>query len=294
MNDFLVSVIIPTYKRGEPLTRALHSLTEQTYKNIEVVLVNDCTEEEWISRVEETASRYRDALNINLIHNKGKHGSAAARDAGIENAKGAYVTFLDDDDLYLPQKIESQLAAMIASDADFSITDLEQYDENGKFVEKRERTYIQSTESETLFKYHYLYHMTCTDTLMFKAEYLKKIGGFHCADMGDEFYLIEKAIENGGKFCYDRNCYVRTVVHTKEFGVSMGKSKTNGERRLYLHKKQNFHRFTKKEARQIKVRYKLVMAYAYYRMKKYLPFVGYALQSVFTSLPMTVKYVRKR
>lgn len=294
MSDCLVSVVVPTYKRGLPLTQALDSLKEQTYKNIEVVLVNDCTEPEWMDRVAKTAEGYQGTLNINLIHNTGKHGSAAARDAGIDNARGEYITFLDDDDCYLPQKIESQLAVMIETNADFSITDLEQYDENGKFVEKRERTYIESTANEDLFKYHYLYHMTCTDTLMFKAEYLKKIGGFHCADMGDEFYLIEKAIENGGKFCYDQHCYVRTVVHTKEFGVSMGKSKTNGERQLYLHKKQNFHRFTKKEARQIKVRYKLVMAYAYYRMKKYLPFVGYMLQSVFTSLPLTVKYLKKR
>lgn len=294
MNECLVSVIVPTYKRGEILANALESLTKQTYRNFEVVLVNDCPEEKWISNVEEIANRYKDSMDIHLIHNTGKHGSAAARDVGIANAKGTYITFLDDDDSYLSQKIESQLAVMMETDADFSITDLEQYDENGKFVEKRDRSYIKSTKNEDLFKYHYLYHMTCTDTLMFKAEYLRKIGGFNCADMGDEFYLIEKAIENGGKFCYDQHCYVRTVVHTKEFGVSMGKSKTNGERQLYLHKKQNFHRFTKKEARQIKVRYKLVMAYAYYRMRKYLPFFGYMLHSVFISPIMTLKYLRKR
>ena len=294
MTDCLVSVIIPTYKRGDVLLRALDSIKDQTYKNLEVVVVNDCVEQEWIDKVTEMVEPYLESINLVLVHNQDKHGSAGARDAGIKVAKGTYVTFLDDDDYYLPEKIESQLSVMLEADADFSITDLEQYNEEGKFVEKRERSYIVSTDNESLFKYHYLYHMTCTDTLMFKKDYLEKIGGFNCADMGDEFYLIEKAIENGGKFCYDRHCYVRTVIHTKEFGVSNGMSKINGEKALYLHKKEKFSRFTKKEIKQITVRYKMVLAYAYYRMKKLLPFCGYMLQAVFTSLPMTVRYLKKR
>lgn len=290
----LVSVVVPTYKRGERLSRALDSLKDQTYKNLEVIVVNDCTEPDWIKNVSEIVSRYENSMNVVLIHNEGKHGSAGARDEGISRAKGEYTTFLDDDDYYLPEKIESQLSAMVKHNADFSITDLEQYDENGKFIEKRDRNYIVTTENDTLFKYHYLYHLTCTNTLMFKTEYLRKIGGFNCADMGDEFYLIEKAIENGGVFCYDKSCNVHTVVHTKEFGVSSGMSKINGEKKLYSHKKENFYRFTKKEIRQIKVRYRMVMGYAYYRMRKYLPFCGYMFGAVLTSIPATIWYLKKR
>ena len=244
MNEYLVSVVVPTYKRGEALSKALDSLKNQTYKNIEVIVVNDCTETAWIENVSEIVSRYENSMNVVLIHNEGKHGSAGARDEGICKAKGSYTTFLDDDDYYLPEKIESQLFTMLQNNADFSITDLEQYSENGKFIEKRERSYIETTENDRLFKYHYLYHLTCTNTLMFKTEYLRKIGGFNCADMGDEFYLIEKAIENGGLFCYDKSCNVHTVVHTKEFGVSSGASKINGEKKLYAHKKEKFYRLS--------------------------------------------------
>lgn len=294
MNDYLVSVIVPTYKRREALARALESLKNQTYKNIEVVVVNDCVESDWIDMVTRITDEYKTVMRLVVIHNKDKHGSAAARDVGIGQANGTYITFLDDDDYYLPEKIESQLSAMVDSDSDFSITDLEQYDENGRFVEKRDRSYIKSTDNDALFKYHYLYHLTCTDTLMFKADYLKKVGGFDCADMGDEFYLIEKSILNGGKFCYDTNCYVHTVIHSKEFGVSNGITKINGEKQLYFHKKENFGKFSKKEIKQIRVRYKMVMAYAYYRMKKYIPFCGYMLQAVFISLPNTIRYIKKR
>ena len=133
MNNCLVSVIVPTYKRDAALIRALNSLKEQTYKNIEVIVVNDCTEDGWIERVSEIVNDFADIMNVVLIHNKEKHGSAAARDVGIVRAAGAYITFLDDDDYYMPRKVESQLYSMLDSNADFSTTDLEQYDENGKF-----------------------------------------------------------------------------------------------------------------------------------------------------------------
>ena len=289
-NDCLVSVIIPTYKREMPLVRAIESLEKQTHKNLEVIVINDCTEQEWIDKV----SKMTEGRNCKLVHNSGKHGSAAARDLGISLVNGEYVTFLDDDDYYLPEKVESQLRCMMENGADFSTTDLEQYDENGRFIEKRDRSYIKSDSKEDLLKYHYLYHITCTNTLMFKTEYLRKIGGFDCADMGDEFFLIEKAIENGGRFCYDKNCFVHTVIHTKQFGVSSGIGKIAGEKQLYLHKKEKFDRFTKKEIRQITVRYQMVLAYAYFRMKKVLPFFLHMSRALLTSVPMTIGYLKKR
>ncbi len=294
MEAKLVSVIVPTFKRQETLIRALNSLKDQTYKNLEIIVINDCIENSWKNKVSEIVDTYKTSANIVLIHNNGKHGSAAARDVGIAVAKGEYITFLDDDDYYLPQKVESQLSLMLETNSDFSTTDLQQYDENGNFLEERSRSYIADVHKEALFRYHYLYHLTCTNTLMFKAEYLRKIGGFNCANMGDEFYLVEKAIEQGGRFCYDNHCYVYTVVHRKEMGVSSGNGKIEGEKQLYLHKKKNFYRFTKKEQRQIKVRYKMVIAYAYFRMRHYIMCAAYMLQAMFISLPKTIKYLKKR
>lgn len=58
---------------------------------------------------------------------------------GIENASGKYITFLDDDDVYLPDKILNQVTKMQEQDADYSVTNLEQYDEDtNKFIEKEQ------------------------------------------------------------------------------------------------------------------------------------------------------------
>ena len=191
----LVSVIVPTYKRDSSLVRALESLENQTYKNIEVVVVNDCVEEAWKEYVENTIQKFIDngILKIVFIQNQVNLGSAKTRNVGIENASGKYITFLDDDDVYLPDKILNQVTKMQEQDADYSVTNLEQYDEDtNKFIEKRTRDYIDENQLDKLLVWHYMYHITCTDTFMFKKTYLLQIGSFSSIDVGDEFYLMER------------------------------------------------------------------------------------------------------
>ena len=105
-----VSVVIATYKRDEELKRALESLIGQTYKGFEVVLVDDSDDAQWQKKVEEIVKQAEPFLNIKLIINTSNLGSAASRNKGIENSSGEYITFLDDDDVYMPEKIERQLA----------------------------------------------------------------------------------------------------------------------------------------------------------------------------------------
>ncbi len=116
----LVSVIVPTYKRDSSLVRALESLENQTYKNIEVVVVNDCVEEAWKEYVENTIQKFIDngILKIVFIQNQVNLGSAKTRNVGIENASGKYITFLDDDDVYLPHHaVETFYNELVGQDA---------------------------------------------------------------------------------------------------------------------------------------------------------------------------------
>lgn len=105
-------------------------------------------------------------------------GSAETRNIGINAANGEYITFLDDDDVYLPDKIKKQVEFMEVGEYDYSITDLILYNENDKEIDKRIRSYIKDMSSLSLMTYHLKYHMTGTDTMMFRKEYLTEIGGF--------------------------------------------------------------------------------------------------------------------
>ena len=135
--------------------------------------------------------------------------------------------------------------------------------------------------SSELFKYHLMHHMTGTDTFMFSAQYLRKIGGFAPIDIGDEFYLMQRAIEGKGKFGYLKGCDVKAYVHTGDGGLSSGQGKIDGENQLYAYKKGFFDRLDKKCVRYIKMRHYAVLAFAYLRVKNYLRFFLCGIKSFF-------------
>ncbi|WP_455720069.1 glycosyltransferase family 2 protein [Agathobacter sp.] len=109
--DKLVSVVIPTYGRAEMLTRALDSVKNQTYENIEIIVVNDNPENtenaKVVNRIVEQYGQLK--KGITLIKNITNVGGAEARNIGLRATNGEYVSFLDDDDEILPKKIEEQV-----------------------------------------------------------------------------------------------------------------------------------------------------------------------------------------
>lgn len=109
-NEPLVSVIIPTYRRSTMLPRAINSALNQTYKNLEIIVVDDNNPNSiYRKKVENVMKNYERYQNVRYIkHSENKNGSAA-RNTGIREAKGKYVSFLDDDNYFYPNKIEKQI-----------------------------------------------------------------------------------------------------------------------------------------------------------------------------------------
>lgn len=268
MKNTFVSVIVATYRREDTLKNALLSLQHQTYKNFEVILVDDNGCENWNDKVRNVVNEFNN-LNIRLIINSPNQGSAKTRNIGIEAAKGDYITFLDDDDIYLPEKIEKQVNYMHKEKVDFCITDLYLYNEDEKLVDKRIRNYIKSKDKKSLLIYHLMYHMTGTDTLMFKTEFLMKIGGFPLIDVGDEFYLVLRAIENECKLAYLPGCDVKAYIHSENGGLSTSESKIKGENILYEKKKSYFEKLDYSVVKYIKMRHYAVLAVANKTCGKY-------------------------
>lgn len=282
----LVSVIVATYKRDEILLRALSSLATQTYKNFEIILVDDNANNDWNSRVSEVVEKFKSEcpeIALKYIVNKTNQGSAKTRNIGIDASAGEFITFLDDDDIYLPENIEKQIENMLSTNADFGITDLDMFYDDESLCEKRTRDFIKSTEKEDLIKYHLMHHLAGTDTMIFKKDYLLKIGGFDPIDVGDEFYLMFKAIENGGKFTYLKGCFVKAYVHKGEGGLSSGDGKIDGENRLHEFKKKYFERLSKNEIKYIVTRHYSVIAFAELRRKRFPAFFQNAIKTFFTS-----------
>ncbi|MDB4388024.1 glycosyltransferase family 2 protein [Akkermansiaceae bacterium] len=111
----LISVVIPCFNRADVISRAVDSVLRQTHRNLEVIVVDDASEDS--DGLEAAIAGMNDA-RIRLLKHKTNQGGAAARNTGVTAAKGEWVAFLDSDDEWHPEKLEKQLefAAMLPSD----------------------------------------------------------------------------------------------------------------------------------------------------------------------------------
>lgn len=106
----LVSIIIPTYKRADRLRKAIESALNQTYKKIEIIVIDDNNQNtEYRRTTEQIMLKYKDVKRVFYIQHERNKNGAAARNTGIRASKGELISFLDDDDLYLPEKTEKQV-----------------------------------------------------------------------------------------------------------------------------------------------------------------------------------------
>jgi glycosyltransferase involved in cell wall biosynthesis len=107
LENILVSVVIPMYNAQNDILRCLTSVLNQTYKNLEVIVVNDGSKDNSEVLVNEFINKYPE-LKVTLI-NKPNGGVSSARNVGLKLAKGKLIALLDSDDDWYPNKIETQI-----------------------------------------------------------------------------------------------------------------------------------------------------------------------------------------
>lgn len=171
-----VSIIIPTYKGSTTVCLACKSAINQTYENIEIIVVDDNGEgtEEQV-RTEKVLAEYIDNHSITyLCHKKNMNGSAA-RNNGLWHSAGEYVCFLDDDDVMFRDKIEKQVACLTNTNDSIALCVCDGY-----YVRRDGVGYHKKIKHKNDFMYYYMMDINYFNTtaILFKAEPLKKIGGF--------------------------------------------------------------------------------------------------------------------
>ena len=172
MSDKLVSIIMPTYNCGKFIGRTIESVQAQTYSNWEIVIVDDCSTDETKAFVEEYAKKDARIKYHALEKNS---GAAVARTTAMKLAEGAYMAFLDSDDIWMPEKLEKQLAFMQENGYAFTCTAYEQIDEQDKPLGKVIKT-IEKTSYNRLL-------LDCpvgNSTVMYDVE---KMGKFEVPDI---------------------------------------------------------------------------------------------------------------
>lgn len=273
-----VSIIIPTFNQVTLFKKALNSAMNQTYKNIEIIIIDDNVNTKISSQIQE----YIKLLSTNKISyykNNENLGSAASRNRGAKLSTGKYITFLDDDDIYLPNKVKFQVENMILEQTDYSFTNIKLYDANG-YVEFRKRKYLKKTKDIKLL--HLKHHITCTSSLMFLRNFFLDIGGFDNLDLGDEFYLMYKATNKSNKYTHINKVLVEALIDSNT-GLSSFQNKIKTEQMLFEFKKKQFNSLSFFDKRHIKMRHNAVKAVAYYRNKQKVKTIKYVLLSFLNS-----------
>jgi len=177
-----ISVIIPAYNSAKSLCEAVDSVLAQTYPVHEIIVVDDGSTD----NTKEIVTRYarRTTRDVQYIYQANK-GPAAARNAGLRVAKGDYIAFLDSDDLWLPEKIEKEMALFKGSNYGMVYCDMSHV-VDGKPVyksylkEKGYRFFGSGDLYNGLLNENFIF----TPTVIIKTEVLKQIGYF------DENYRI--------------------------------------------------------------------------------------------------------
>lgn len=273
----LVSTIIPSFNRPAAFVkRAIDSALNQTYPEIEVVVVDDNPPGSPAREaLQKLLREYEGDARVRAVINPHNMGGSEARNEGVKAARGEYLAFLDDDDEFLPGKIEAQLKLMLEKDLDMTFSDYKLVDDSGRVMDYRDFPDIPAFDRESLFKYHMLRHMTATTTFMYRAEALRRIGGFQRAATGQEFYLMMRTIEQGLKIGYLPGQY--SIAHYHNEGrISSGPGKVKGENALYAYKKSFFHRLTPRERRFVRFRHYAVLTMVHLRDRRLLPMLGAA------------------
>lgn len=132
----LVSVIIPVYKAERFIKQTINSVINQTYKNIEIIIVDDCSPDKSADIILEMAKIYSQIKYFKLDVNS---GAAVARNKGIEVSEGQYIAFLDSDDSWKPSKIEKEIELLREKNGKFAFTAIEMIDEEGKIIKSKRK-----------------------------------------------------------------------------------------------------------------------------------------------------------
>jgi glycosyltransferase involved in cell wall biosynthesis len=214
-----VSVIIPTFNRFKYLLNAIESVKKQIYKNIEIIVVNDCSsDKEYYSY-----DFGKDVIVIHLEKNsKNMFGYACAgyvRNQGIKVSSGNYVAFLDDDDVWFPNKIELQIKRISETGCKMSSTD----GLTGHGIFNETRSY-KKFNAESAFDYiNYLYHSNGKGNLIknglpdiWNLEFIKINNCIICSSVLIEKCILDKIgnmnhLINGRE---DYDCWLRALEHT--------------------------------------------------------------------------------
>jgi len=220
MEQPLVSIVIPTYNRPDRLGKAIQSVLDQSYPNIEIVVVNDCG-----TGAESVIEKLNTRKNIRYIRHSANKGLAGARNTGIHNAQGKYLGYLDDDDLFYPDHVATLVDYLETNQVDVAYTD------------SQEALQVQEGETFRTVKHFLRYSVDFDKELILVQNFVPVLCYLHNAHCKDVVGVFDESLRAHEDWDY----WIRMSRHysmhhipkiTSEYSQVINSSKDNMSRNL--------------------------------------------------------------
>ena len=223
-----VSVIVPTYNRANLLKRAIASVLNQRFEDFELIIVDDASPDNTPEVVENI-----DDWRIRYIRLKKNSGGPVARNTGIKKARGRFIALLDDDDEWLPNRLELQIRKFEELGQKFGVVYGGFYyvsQQNGKILGKRVPEYRGDIYNQLLKE-----NFIGSPTLLIRKKCFKKAGLFDPTLPSSQDWDMWLRIARYYKFDYVNKIIAKYYVHGRQISFNMDKYIPGRERFIRKH-----------------------------------------------------------
>lgn len=256
-NQPLVSVVIPTYKRADLLVRAVNSVKHQTYSNIEIIVVDDANDAATFALIGKDPE-------VTLLINETNKGGCYSRNRGFRESKGAYINFLDDDDILYPTKIEKQISHYLNNPRNIDrlgmVTCHTNDGRTGEILVMRNR-FSGDVHKRILSKF--LLHGT--ETILYIREALERVQGFDEELVSSQEYDLQIRVSEYYTIDYVDEILTERFISVDQISVNFDK-KLKGAKQIYQKHKAAYKKYGIGYALRLALKYQLL--FMKYRIAK--------------------------
>jgi len=198
----LVTIYIPTFNRVDLLKRAINSVLAQSYKNLEIIVVDDCSKDGTQKFLEEI-SKQDERIKYFLKEKNG--GACESRNIAIQNARGEYITGLDDDDFFLPNRVENFIKNINLYNDAVMLFDNPIIKVDSSIHITKKRKCMNFLKPKKVIAHDLLFSNYIGNQVFIKTDILKKFGGF----------------DKNMPMWQDMECWYNILVNTGGHGISL-------------------------------------------------------------------------
>lgn len=204
----MISVIIPCFNSEEYITRAIESVLNQTYKDYEIILVDNNSTDDTYNILQDYKKKYSGLINVFQEHKK---GAPAARNKGLQEAKGEWLQFLDSDDELLPDKLKNQIEIAQNSKADIIVGECYMY----KNVYGKTEIKIRDVKTDNVWKALLTSKLGSTTSNLWRKKAILSAGGWNeIKSSSQEYELMFRMFKQNDNI--DFSPILQTIAYVRE------------------------------------------------------------------------------